>query len=80
MCEVALVPPSPRGPGATGHLMKGDFMPRETKSENGERLIDRMVILVTPEFKKNYLAMCEGHGLNASEHIRTLLEDDLENA
>ena len=55
-------------------------MPRETKSENGERLIDRMVILVTPEFKRNYLEMCALAGLNASEHIRALLEDDLENA
>jgi hypothetical protein len=60
--------------------MKGELMPRETKSKNGERLIDRMVILVTPEFKRNYLEMCALAGLNASEHIRALLEDDLENA
>lgn len=45
-------------------------MPRMTKSETGEPLDVRKVILVTKSLDGDYSAMCAAIGENQSEHIR----------
>ena len=45
--------------------------------EMDQRLADRMVILVTKEFKDEYNSMCQAMGENASQHIRTTWELEL---
>jgi len=41
------------------------------------RLTERLVILVEPQFLKDYSAMCEAIGDNRSEHIRSELGSEL---
>ncbi len=44
-----------------------------------ERFTERIVTLVTPDFKERYTAMCEAIDENVSEHIRQnwIMELDL---
>lgn len=51
-------------------------MPRE-KMNPDSRLTERLVILVEPQFLKDYSAMCEAIGDNRSEHIRSELGSEL---
>jgi hypothetical protein len=48
-----------------------------TKSESGEKLNERIVVLVTANFKAKFIAMCDVHGINPSEHVRRLIESDM---
>jgi len=46
--------------------------------QKDERFIERIVTLVTPEFKRRYTEMCDSIGENVSEHIRQNWEIELE--
>lgn len=54
--------------------LKGDTMGTVTKSDNGEKLNERIVVLVTADFKARFTAWCKERGLNPSEHVRGLVE------
>lgn len=43
----------------------------------GDRMNDRLVVNVTNEFKKEYLAMCTALKVNPSKQIRVCMEADL---
>ncbi len=53
-------------------------MPRGTKSESGEPLTVRKVVLLTKSLDDDYTAMCAALGENQSEHIRGRLETEVE--
>jgi len=42
-----------------------------------DRMNDRLVVNVTNEFKKEYLAMCTALKVNPSKQIRVCMEADL---
>ena len=48
-----------------------------TKSDKGEKLNERIVVLVTADFKARFTAMCGTRGVNPSEHVRGLIEADI---
>lgn len=52
-------------------------MPRGTKSESGEPLSVRKVVLLTKSLDDDYTAMCAAIGANQSEHIRANLETEV---
>ena len=47
------------------------------KEDQGERLTERIVVLVKPKFKAKYDAYCAAIGENQSEHIRSAWEGEL---
>ena len=47
------------------------------KEDQGERLTERIVVLVRPKFKAAYDAYCAAIGENQSEHIRSAWEGEL---
>lgn len=48
-----------------------------TKSDKGEKLNERIVVLVTADFKTKFIATCDVRGINPSEHVRRLIESDM---
>jgi hypothetical protein len=47
------------------------------KRKTGERLNERIVILVWPDFKAQFIEMCKSRGVNPSEYVRELIEADM---
>ena len=45
-----------------------------TKSDSGEKLNERIVVLVTADFKARFIAWCKERGFNPSEHVRWLVD------
>ena len=48
-----------------------------TKSDSGEKLVERIVVLTTADFKTKFIATCDVRGVNPSEHVRRLIEADM---
>ena len=48
-----------------------------TKSDSGEKLVERIVVLTTVDQKARFVAMCGLRGINPSEHVRGLIESDI---
>lgn len=54
-------------------------MPMKPKSASGERLNDRLVVMITTSQKTAYADFCEKNRYNQSERIRDMLDRDMAN-